>query len=120
MRVLVASILLVAASVALTGVVGAAAPQDRPPGVAAVDWVPVSSSAGLVLAHPRPAPPKHDCPCYKNGLCGSCNPPMPVPDRTALLMGSADRVEGYFMLKRGGVWHRLVIVDPASGPRAAG
>jgi hypothetical protein len=55
----------------------------------------------------------------QNGLCGSCNPPMTVPDRTALLMGPASKVEGYFMVKRDSVWHRLVIVDPASGPGAA-
>jgi hypothetical protein len=118
MRAFLASILLIAAFLGFSSGVGADTLPDRPPGVAAADWVPVSSLLGLVLAHPRPSPSKNDCACYKTGLCGWCDPPGPVTDPTVLLV--APPVEGYFMIKRGSTWRRLVIVDPLLGPGPSG
>jgi hypothetical protein len=88
MRALVASFLLVAT---LSSAVGAGAPPDRPPGVAAIDWIPISNSLGLVIAHPR-------------------RQMTPIPDITATLV--APPAEGYFMIRRGNFWQRLVLVDP--------
>lgn len=92
MRALLASLLLVTACVGLSSAVGAGAPLDRPPGVAAADWIPISTSLGLVIAHPR-------------------HPVQTIPDSTVTLVSPPS--EGYFMIKRGnGVWVHLVIVDP--------
>lgn len=120
MRALVASILLVATCIVVSSTVGADAPADRPSGVAASDWVPISSSLGLVLVHPpRAGDSTNDCACYKKGLCGSCAPVSVGPsDTTTLLL--APPTEGYLMVKRGTAWVRLVIVDPLRGPGASG
>lgn len=120
MRVLVASILLVTTSMVLSSTVGAGPPADRPSGVAESDWVPISSSLGLVLVHPRRVGDStNDCACYKKGLCGSCAPvSVGPPDTTILLL--APPTEGYLMVKRGSGWVRLVIVDPLRGPGASG
>jgi hypothetical protein len=91
-RALAACFLLVAALAGLSSAVGAGAPPDRPPGVAAADWIPISTSLGLVIAHRR------------RGV-------TTIPDSTATLV--APPAEGYFMIKRGsGVWVHLVVVDP--------
>ena len=98
MKALVASILLIATSIGLSSAVGAGAPPDRPPGVASSDWVPLSSSLGLVLVHPR--------------RVGT------IPDATVLLL--APPAEGYLMVKRASGWVRVVIVDPLRGPGVSG
>ena len=96
---------------------------DRPAGVAARDWIPVSDSFGIVLAHTA-AP-----------VTGSGNAmeALEGPDGMILLPrgGSADMrpsnmlllrppVGGYFMVKGADGWTRLVVVEPVKGPGDAG
>ena len=120
MRALVAAIFLIATPLVLSGAAGADASADRPAGIAASDWVPISSSLGLVLMHPeRNSGSGKDCACYKEGRCASCGPmPARQPDRTVLLL--TPPTEGYLMVKLGSGWVRLVIVDPLRGPGASG
>jgi len=92
MRALLASILLVIVSVGLSTAGSAGAAPDRPPGIAASDWVPLSKTLGLVVLHPRER-----------------TVTMPVPDPTALLIHQP--LQGYFMIRRGMSWLRLVIVN---------
>jgi hypothetical protein len=94
--VLVASAFLASSA---GGASGTATP-DRPPGIAAADWVPLSSSLGVVLVHAqRP-------------------PAFPARDATALLLVPPE--EDYLMVRRGSRWVRLVVVDPAKGAGVAG
>ncbi len=96
---------------------------DRPAGVAARDWIPVSDSFGIVLA--QTAAP----------VTGSGNSieVREGPDGVSLLPrgGIADMrpsntlllrppVGGYFMIKGAGGWTRLVVVEPVKGPGDAG
>lgn len=124
MRARVAWIVLVATSVVLSSAVGAGAPEDRPSGVAASDWVPISNSLGLVLTEARGASAStKDCACYKQGLCGSCGPiPPRIADPTLLLAPTSaavrkavehaeaqEPIHGYLMVKQNGIWRRLVV-----------
>jgi hypothetical protein len=70
---------------------------DRPEGVAPENWVPISNSLGLVLVE-KPA----------------TQMPGIVVAPQALLFAPARM--GYFMVKRGGTWRRLVVVEPMRGP----
>ena len=98
MKNFIASVVLVTAAFGLSSAVGADAP-NRPPGVSAMDWVPISDSAGIVLLHIA----------------------RPQLNRTPLDLVAAPRAEGYLMVKRaGGGWQRLVIVEPLKGPGPAG
>jgi hypothetical protein len=72
---------------------------DRPAGVTAANWVPVSDRLGIVLVQ-REAPVA-----------------MPVP-RTSLLLKPP--VTGYYMVKGANGWTRLVIVEPVKGPADVG
>jgi hypothetical protein len=90
MRYLVGLVLLVSAVVIASSAIGAGAPS-RPPGVSADDWAPVSDSLGVVLVH-RPAGPIAVAPTAL----------LPMPP-----------AEGYFMVRRGKEWQRLVVVEPA-------
>ncbi|MDQ2638992.1 MAG: hypothetical protein M3Y79_00180 [Pseudomonadota bacterium] len=78
---------------------------DRPAGVAARDWIPVSDSFGIVLAQ-TVAP-----------VTGSGNAMDTRPNNTLLLRPP---VGGYFMVKGAGGWTRLVVVEPVKGPGDAG
>jgi hypothetical protein len=88
MRNVFASALLIAVSGALSSAVGASAAADRPVGVAASQWLPVSSSVGIVLLSHGDAP----------------HPNSPF--------GVAAPAEGYFMVKVGDSWRRLAIANP--------
>lgn len=92
MRALVASILLGIVSVGLSAAGSTGAAPDRPAGIGASDWVPLSNSLGLVVLHPRER-----------------TVTMPVPDPTALLIRQP--LQGYLMIRRGRSWQRLVIVN---------
>lgn len=96
---------------------------DRPSGVAARDWIPISDSFGIVLV--QTAAP----------VTGSGNAmeALEGPDGVVLLPrgGSADMrpsnmlllrppVGGYFMVKGAGGWTRLIVVEPVKGPGDAG
>ena len=97
MRSLVALVLAVSAVVTVPSAVGAGAP-NRPPGVSADDWAPISDSLGVALMH------------------RSGGPIVAVPIDTLL----SPAAEGYFMVKRGHAWRRLVVVEPVKGPGDAG
>jgi|HubBroStandDraft_5_1064220.scaffolds.fasta_scaffold107476_1 hypothetical protein len=96
--------------------VGADAP-NRPPGVTAAEWAPVSDTLGIVLVQQnfgggdlvaRPAAPGD-----------SQGKPMPYPPQSGVLLLSPP-ANGYFMVKRGSRWVRLVVVEPFKGPGDAG
>jgi hypothetical protein len=96
--------------------VGADAP-NRPPGVSATEWAPVSDTLGIVLVQQsfgagdaqvaRPAAPDD-----------SRGKPMPYPPQMGALLSPP--ANGYFMVKRGSRWVRLVVVEPFKGPGDAG
>ena len=71
---------------------------DRPNGVQASDWVPISARLGIVLVHSK-------------------NAPVAGAPQALLLRPPAN---GYFMVKRGGRWVRLVVIEPLKGPGDAG
>ena len=73
---------------------------DRPAGVAAKDWVPVSDRLGIVIVH-------------------SETPDAVAPPRQQPLL-LRPPVAGYFMVRGAGGWARLILVDPAKGPADAG
>lgn len=72
--------------------------SDRPQGVAASEWVPVSERLGLVVVAV----------------------PRQVNARPVQGLYLLPPINGYFMLKAGGRWTRLNLVVPAKGPGAAG
>jgi hypothetical protein len=96
--------------------VGADAP-NRPPGVSPAEWAPVSDTLGIVLVQQsfgagdsqvaRPA-----------ASDDSRGKPMPYPPQTGALLSPP--ANGYFMVKRGSRWVRLVVVEPFKGPGDAG
>jgi hypothetical protein len=96
--------------------VGADAPS-RPPGVSASEWAPVSDSLGIVLVQQsygagdpnvvQPSPPGDN-----QGR------PLPYPPQLGALLSPP--ANGYFMVKRGNRWVRLVVVEPFKGPGDAG
>jgi hypothetical protein len=73
--------------------------QDRPAGVTAANWVPVSDRLGIVLVQ------------------SEARTATPIP-RTSLLLKPP--VSGYYMVKVGNGWTRLVIVEPVKGPGDVG
>ncbi|HWL63874.1 MAG TPA: hypothetical protein VNQ32_13845 [Steroidobacteraceae bacterium] len=96
---------------------------DRPAGVSARDWIPISDSFGIVLAQ-TPAPVTGS---------GSAMESLKGPDGVILLPrgGAVDMrpsntlllrppVSGYFMVKGADGWTRLVVVEPVKGPGDAG
>jgi hypothetical protein len=98
MRALITLLILTSGALALSTAIGGDSP-DRPPGVSAADWSPISASLGVVLA------PHQDAAVV-----------MGTPQD--LLLGGA--TEGYFMVKQRGVWQRLVLVNPVKGPGPTG
>jgi hypothetical protein len=96
--------------------IGADAP-NRPPGVSAAEWAPVSDTFGIVLVQQspgagdpnvvRPAEPD-DSPVKRSQI---------LPQMGAVL---SPPTNGYFMVKRGSRWVRLVVVEPLKGPGDAG
>lgn len=98
MRALVALTAVIAVTFILSRAIGANAP-DRPPGVAATQWAPISESLGVVMA------PEQQ------------RKPIAVSPNALLLMPPA---EGYFMVKQGNTWRRLILVEPVKGPGPAG
>jgi len=78
----------------------AAGAQDRPAGVAAANWVPVSDRLGIVLV-------QSEAPAA-----------VPIPNSQPLLLKPP--VPGYFMVKGANGWTRLVIIEPVKGPADVG
>lgn len=73
---------------------------DRPAGVAAVDWIPVSDRLGIVLVHRE------------------ASMPVALPSSQPLLLKPP--VSGYYMVRGANGWTRLIIVEPAKGPGDVG
>ena len=104
----IAAIAILAGGVGVVaGAIGADAP-NRPPGVTADEWAPISDTVGVVLVQgmiPTGA--------QRNQL------PRPgiLPNTGAALISP---VSGYLMVKRGTTWQRLVVINPPKGPGEAG
>jgi hypothetical protein len=111
MLVTAGAIALVSA-VAVMHAVGVDGP-DRPPGLSASQWAPVSDTLGVVLvqqpqgaAEFLPAPADSHGNLISGGVMGGAilSPPE----------------NGYFMVKCAGHWARLVVIEPLKGPGDAG
>lgn len=99
MKAITAS-LLILSTVLVIHFANGAAPPDRPAGVDAGHWIPVSDKMGFVVTTPS----------IPGGLV--------TTDRQPLLL--AGPAEGYFMVHRGNTWQRLEIKDPLKGPGSSG
>jgi hypothetical protein len=84
MKVIYTAVLFVVSAFAIHFAIGASSP-DRPAGVDARNWIPVSDKMGFVVTTPRVFP-------------------MPMPDRQVLFLTTP--AEGYFMVHTGNVWQR--------------
>ena len=100
---------------------------DRPPGIAADRWAPISATLGVVLI------PDSDLNAPARLPVGAAGPPpglapqspqvAPIVDRTGLyadpsptvqaIIDEGRPVRGYVMVKRGKVWRPLVVVPPS-------
>jgi hypothetical protein len=100
MKAIAASLLILAFVLAVHFASGASNP-DRPAGVDAQNWIPVSDKMGFVVTTPQSAP-------------GA----LMTKDRQPLLL--TPPAEGFFMVRTGNVWQRLVIQDPLKGPGTSG
>ena len=98
MKAIATSLLILASVLTIHFALGASSP-DRPAGVDAQHWIPVSDKMGFVVTTPRFYPPV-------------------VSDAEALLL--ADPAEGYFMVRMGNGWQRIIIQDPLKGPGTSG
>jgi hypothetical protein len=99
MKAIAASLLILASVLAVHFANGASSP-DRPAGIEGRDWIPVSDKMGFVVTTPH------------------VFPPMPVRDKQPLLL--APPAEGYFMVRTGNGWQRIIIQDPIKGPGSEG
>jgi hypothetical protein len=98
MKIMAATCLICASILTIHFAVGASS-GDRPVGVDARNWIPVSDKMGFVVTTPN---------MYPGGGGGN----------QVLLL--APPAEGYFMVRTGNGWQRLVIVEPVKGPGATG
>jgi hypothetical protein len=98
MKAIAATLLVLASVLAVHFALGASSP-NRPAGVDAQNWISVSDKMGFVVTTPR---------IY----------PMPMPDRQALPL--APPAEGYFMVRTGNGWQRIIIENPIKGPGTSG
>lgn len=96
----IAAALLILASVLTIHFANGSPTADRPAGVDAGHWIPVSDKMGFVVTTP------------------SIPGRRVTTDRQPLLLASPE--EGYFMVHRGEVWQRIIIQDPFKGPGASG
>jgi hypothetical protein len=100
MKAIAASLLILASVLTIHFALGASSP-DRPSGVDARNWIPVSNKMGFVVTTPK-------------GYLGA----LVTKDRQPLLL--APPAEGYFMVRTGNTWQRLVIQEPIKGPSSSG
>jgi len=98
MKASAASLLILASVLTIHFAVGASSP-DRPAGVEERNWIPVSDKMGFVVTTPRIFP-------------------QPVMDKQPLLLTGP--AEGYFMVRAGNAWQRIIIKDPLKGPGTSG
>jgi hypothetical protein len=94
-RYLMIGVAVAVVSLAGAAVVSGQAAPDRPQGVSAAQWIPVSDKLGFVVL-----------PSVSIGL-GSADPDV--------LLGKPP-VEGYFMVKNNSGWSRIAIAEPVFGP----
>jgi hypothetical protein len=92
---------LIVASVLTIHFANGAAPPDRPAGVDAGHWIPVTDKMGFVETTPQSVP-------------GA----LVTTDRQPLLL--APPAEGYFMVRSGIGWQRIIIQNPLKGPGTSG
>jgi hypothetical protein len=100
MKAIAASLLILSTVLAIHFANGAP-PPDRPAGVDAQHWIPVSDKMGFVVTAPQSVP----------GALVTTN-------RQTLLL--APPAEGYFMVRGGIGWQRIIIQDPLKGPGTSG
>jgi hypothetical protein len=93
MKVISAAVLVLVLAFAIHLALGASSP-DRPAGVDAQNWIPVSDKMGFIVTSSHPFPPPN-----------------------VLL---APPAEGYFMVRTGNSWQRIIINDPIKGPSSSG
>jgi hypothetical protein len=98
MKAIAAALLILASVLAVHFALGASSP-DRPANLNAKNWIPVSDKMGFVVTTRRILP-------------------MPMPDSQGLLMAGPE--EGYFMVRRGNGWQRIIINNPIKGPGSEG
>jgi hypothetical protein len=98
MKAIAASLVILASILAIHFANGASSP-DRPAGVDAQNWIPVSDKMGFVVTTPRIFP-------------------VPMPDRQVLLL--TPPAEGYFMVRTGNGWQRIIVSNPIKGPGTSG
>jgi hypothetical protein len=96
---------------------------DRPAGVSASEWIPITDSFGIVLLPPQaPVTGSGDAIEKLEGQGGVILQPrggnVYVPPSNMLLLRPP--LGGYFMVKRGDGWSRLIVVEPVKGPGDAG
>ena len=108
-----AAVAIVAGAV-LAGAIAAEAPS-RPPGVSADAWAPISDTVGVVLVARMPAA----------GEVDTLPDPASVGPRQGPLAGAGGAIltpptTGYLMVRRGGTWQRLILIEPLKGPGTAG
>jgi hypothetical protein len=94
---------------------------DRPPGIAADRWAPVSNTLGFVLVPDSEMAQDPARPPAVSGAGGPTVPGSPI-DMTALyaeptaavkkIIEEGRPVRGYIMVKRGNVWRPLAVVAP--------
>jgi hypothetical protein len=96
----VTAALAILASVLTIHFANGAPPPDRPAGVDAQHWIPVSDKMGLVVTTP--------------GVHGA----LVTTDRRPLLL--LPPAEGYFMVRSGIGWQRIAVKDPLKGPGSSG
>jgi hypothetical protein len=100
MKAVAASLLVLGTVLTIHFANGASSP-DRPAGVDAQNWIPVSDKMGFVVTTPQLPP-------------GA----LVTTDRQPLLL--APPAEGYFMVRTGNGWQRITIKDPLKGPGSSG
>jgi hypothetical protein len=104
-RVSLVLAIIIPAVFALSRAIDAGVP-DRPAGVDPTDWSRISDSLGFVVVPQKPVPAR------LGDRTTLIAPPIPL---VRALIGpesvGPEPVEGYFMVKRGGIWRRLIVVD---------
>jgi hypothetical protein len=107
---------LALAAFTLMRAVGADAP-NRPPGVSANEWAPISDTMGVVLINQQMG--ASDAPEDRVQREGA---PAGRPIGNGAGGGAAliSPISGYLMVKRGMLWQRLIVVEPVKGPGPAG
>ena len=93
MKAIAAALLILSTVLAIHFANGASGP-DRPTGLEGRSWIPLSDKLGFVDTSPHPFSPGD----------AMLEPPT----------------EGYFMIRNGTGWHRIVIENPLKGPGTSG